>query len=123
MLIECILVSASLCHAVHDRPVMALTAAQSAVLVADGYTTRQRVRLGYTETDPLARMFLGGRPTWAGMAPLGAVQCLLETWLAERMHTSRNRWVRRMWWLPQSVGISGNIWGIRTNSVTPGAVP
>jgi hypothetical protein len=123
MIIECILLSASLCRATHDKPVMALALSQTAALVADGITTREQVRLGYTETDPLTRAVLGSRPTWARMAPLGAVQCLLETWLAERMRTSTHRWIRRLWWLPQSVGIGGNIWGVETNLRKARALP
>lgn len=115
MFIECILLSASLCHALRDKPVLALGVAQSAALVTDGITTEQRVHRGYTETDPVTKLVLGARPTWGGMAPLGAAQCLLETWLAERMRMSRYKWVRRLWWVPQSVGISGNTWGAREN--------
>ena len=44
MIIECILLSASLCRATHDKPVLALALTQSAALVADGITTRQRVQ-------------------------------------------------------------------------------
>jgi hypothetical protein len=123
VLIECILLSASLCRAAHDKPVMALAFSQSAVLVADGITTRQRVQLGYTELDPVTRVFLGSRPSWARMAPLGALQCLLETWLAERMRTSTHKWIRRLWWLPQSVGIAGNTWGVETNTRSARALP
>jgi hypothetical protein len=115
MLIECILLSASLCHALRDKPVLTLGVAQSAALVTDGITTRERVQQGYTETDPVTRLVLGPKPSWGAMAPLGAAQCLLETWLAERMRTSRYKWVRRIWWVPQSVGISGNVWGAREN--------
>jgi len=115
MLIECILLFASLCHAMRDKPVLVLGVAQSAALLTDGITTEQRVQRGYTETDPVTRLVLGAKPTWGGMAPLGAAQCLLETWLAERMHASRYRWVRRLWWVPQTIGISGNIWGAREN--------
>jgi hypothetical protein len=116
MIIECILLSVSLCRAVHDKPVVALGLSQSAVLVADGVTTRDRVGLGYTETDPVTRLFLGRRPTWGAMAPLGTLQSILEMWLAERMRTSRNKWMRRLWWVPQSVGITGNAWGVQQNS-------
>lgn len=123
MIIECILLSASLCHATRDKPVMALALSQSAALVADGVTTRERVRLGYKELDPVTRVFLGSKPTWARMAPLGAVQCLLETWLAERMRTSTHKWIRRLWWLPQSAGIGGNIWGVETNTSGLRAAP
>jgi hypothetical protein len=123
MLIECILLSASLCHALRDKPVLVLGAAQSAALISDGITTQQRVRQGYIETDPLTKLFLGAKPGWAGMAPLGAAQCLLETWLAERMHTSRHKWVRRFWWVPQTVGIGGNLWGVSENVRTFRAGP
>jgi hypothetical protein len=116
MLIECILLSASLCRAIHDKPVLALGMAQSAALVADGVTTTERVRQGYTETDSVTKLFLGSRPKWAGMAPLGAAQCLLETWLAERMRSSSHKWIRRFWWVPQSVGIGGNTWGAQANA-------
>lgn len=85
MIIECILLSASLCRATHDKPVMVLGLSQSAVLVADGITTRERVRLGYTEFDPLARAVLGNRPTWARMAPMGVVQSLPRD-MARRAH-------------------------------------
>ena len=123
MIMECILLSASLCRATHDKPVMTLALSQSTALLADGVTTRERVRLGYTKFDPVTKIFLGSRPTWARMAPLGVVQCLLETWLAERMRTSTHKWIRRFWWLPQSVGIGGNIWGVQSNSTRPRAVP
>ena len=123
MIIECILLSVSLCRATHDKPVLALGLAQSAALVADCVTNRQRVQLGYTEFDPVTKIFLGSRPTWGRMAPLGAVQCLLETWLAERMRTSTHKWIRRFWWVPQSVGISGNIWGVGANSTNVRALP
>jgi hypothetical protein len=123
MLIECILLSSSLCRATRDKPVMELGLSQAAVLVADGVTTREQVRLGYTEADPLARSILGSRPTWARMAPLGALQCLLETYLAERMRRSPHRWIRGLWWLPQSVGIGGNIWGVETNTRNARASP
>ena len=63
MIIECILLSVSLCRATHDKPVIALGLAQSAALVADGITTRERVHLGYTEFDPVTKIFLGSRPT------------------------------------------------------------
>jgi hypothetical protein len=123
MLIECILLSASLCRAVHDKSVLALALTQSAALVADGITTRNQVNLGFTERDPVTRAVLGSRPTWARMAPLGALQCLFETWLAERMHTSMHKWIRRLWWLPQSVGIAGSVWGVEANSSYPRALP
>jgi hypothetical protein len=43
------------------------------------------------------------------MAPLGAVQVVAGMWLAERMAKSQHVWLRRLWWLPQTIGIAGNI--------------
>jgi hypothetical protein len=106
---KCIIFSENLCRAFNDRRVFALASLQTAALVYDGVTTRQFLRRGYVEVDPLARVFLGSRPTWGRMAPLGAVQVIGGMWLAERMATSRHVWVRRFWWLPQIAGIAGNV--------------
>jgi hypothetical protein len=81
---------------------------QTAALVSDGVSTRQFLRRGYVEIDPVARIFIGRKPTWARMAPLGAVQVVAGMWLAEQMASSRHDWVRRLWWLPQVIGIAGN---------------
>jgi hypothetical protein len=104
----CFLVVPGLCAAAKNRPILALATLQSAALIADGVTTRQYLTRGYVEVDPFARILLGRKPTWARMAPLGTVQVLAGMWLAERMQTSRHEWIRRLWWLPQIVGIAGN---------------
>jgi len=116
---RCILFSATLCRAVHDKPVLALTAVQSGLLVSDGVTTRQVVRRGYSEIDPIARLFIGTKPTWGRMAPIGAAQVIAGTWLAERMRTSRHVWIRRFWWAPQAAGIAGNAWATGHNLALP----
>jgi len=77
-------------------------------LVFDGVATRQFIRRGYSEVDPVTKIFIGSKPTWGRMAPLGAVQVVAGMWLAERMKTSQHIWVRRFWWLPQLMGIAGN---------------
>ncbi len=105
---RCLLFVESFCQAVKKKPLLALTAMQTAALVSDGVTTRQFLRRGYTEVDPVARMLIGSRPTWARMAPLGAVQVAAGMWLAERMESSQHPWVRRFWWLPQVMGIAAN---------------
>jgi hypothetical protein len=106
---KCILFSQNLCRAFEDRRVFALGTVQTAALVSDGVTTRQFLRRGYVEVDPLTRVFLGTRPTWGRMAPLGAVQVIGGMWIAERMATSRHVWVRRFWWLPQIMTTAGNV--------------
>lgn len=108
MIVACILLSATLCRAVKDKPVMLLTAASSASLMADGITTKALERRGYQESDPIARFLIGRHPTWARMTAAGLPLVIGETWLAERMRTSRHKWERKLWWLPQTVQIGAN---------------
>jgi len=105
---RCVIFNNSLCRALSDKRVIALAAVQTGALVSDGVTTRQFLHRGYTEVDPVARVFLGSKPTWGRMAPLGALQVAAGMWLAERMAVSRRPWIRRFWWLPQVLGIAGN---------------
>ena len=106
---KCVLLEKNLCGAVKNRPVVLLGALQTGALISDGVTTRQYLHRGYVEVDPLTRAFLGRTPTWSRMAPLGAVQVIAGMWLAERMSKSQHVWVRRLWWLPQTIGIAGNV--------------
>jgi hypothetical protein len=113
--IKCLLLEVTLCHAVHDKPILALTTVQTVVLVSDGVTTRQFVKRGYVEVDPLTRILIGRKPTWGRMAPLGAVQIVASVWVAERMKTSRHIWVRRLWWMPQIIEIAANGFSAKSN--------
>lgn len=106
---RCVLFEKTLCGALRNRRIVMLGAAQTGALIADGVTTRQYLHRGYVEVDPLTRAFLGRTPTWSRMAPLGAVQVVAGMWLAERMSKSEHLWVRRLWWLPQTVGFGGNV--------------
>ena len=106
---KCVLFERSLCGALKNTPVVLLGTIQTGALISDGVTTRQYLHRGYVEVDPLTRAFLGRTPTWSRMAPLGAVQVIAGMWLAERMSKSQHVWVRRLWWLPQTIGIAGNI--------------
>jgi hypothetical protein len=106
---RCVLFDRNLCGALKNTPVVLLGAVQTGALISDGVTTRQYLHRGYVEVDPLTRAFLGRTPTWSRMAPLGAVQVIAGMWLAERMSKSQHVWVRRLWWLPQTIGIAGNI--------------
>jgi hypothetical protein len=105
---KCVIFNETLCHALKNRRIDVLATLQTAMLVSDGATTRQFLRRGYVEVDPITRLFIGRKPTWARMAPLGAVQVVAGMWLAERMSMSRHQWVRRFCWLPQMIGIAGN---------------
>lgn len=106
---RCVLLEKNLCSGLKNTHVVLLGAIQTGALISDGVTTRQYLRRGYVEVDPLTRAFLGRTPTWSRMAPLGAIQVFAGIWLAERMSKSQHRWVRRLWWLPQTIGIGGNV--------------
>lgn len=102
--------------AIHDKPVLILSTAQVSLATWDGFTTRSFVRRGYEEGDPLVKWAIGTRPTWKRMAPMGAAQSIGLMLIAERMRQSHHKWVRRLWWVPQSIQISGNIFGVQSNT-------
>jgi len=102
---NCFLLVVTLCAAIHDKPVAALTAAHTAAIVADGITTRQFVKRGEKENFPITDVILGQRPTWARMAPIGAVLVIGQMYLAERMRRSHNDFLRHVWWIPQVFSI------------------
>lgn len=112
---RCALLSPTLCAAVHDKPVMLLTALHTAAIVDDGISTAANIGDGATEGDPVARLFIGKHPTWKRMAPAGAGEIIAETWVAERMKTSNHKWVRRIWWVPQVADITVNVYGMSYN--------
>jgi hypothetical protein len=112
---KCIFVSGSLCAAVRDRSILALTATQTALSIADGVTTIGFVKHGYVEVDPISRILVGRRPTWSRMAPIGAIQIIASMWLAGRMKTSSHPWIRRTWWLPQLLQIGASAFGTANN--------
>lgn len=107
MLVECLLLSVSLCKAVRSRPIVTLASAQTAALVMDGMTTARFAKLGYPEVDPVARIFIGTRPTWYRMAPTGVALVTAQMWLAYRLKTSHH-WERHIWWLPLVIGTAAN---------------
>jgi hypothetical protein len=105
---RCILFNQSLCGAMKNKPVVALAMLQTAALISDGITTRQYLDRGYVEVDPLTKILIGSKPTWARMAPLGMVQVFAGMWMAQQMASSQHVWVRRFRWLPQIAGIAAN---------------
>lgn len=70
----------------------------------------------YREVDPFIRPFAHSAALYPVMqiAPLGL------DWLATRMATSRNRWLRRIWWLPQAASTAGFLWSGVHNLRLPG---
>lgn len=95
-----------------DKAESILAATQGFFLVSDGIVTRASARYGNNEEiNPAVRLLTGPYPTWNRMAPLGAVQEIAGIWLGTEMKRSRNRFFRRAWWVPQVLGIGGNLSG------------
>jgi uncharacterized membrane protein len=69
-----------------------LTVGTIAAVTFDGITTRQEIKNGNMELDPLARHFLGVHPTYARMIPLGAAEVIGAALLARRF--PKMRWLQ-----------------------------
>ena len=94
-----------------DKEASALLVIQTGFLISDGITTRKNILMGQTEIDPFARALLGPRPTWNRMIPIGATVALGSYYLGAKMHRSDNKFVRHIWWIPQAVVLTGNVYG------------
>src|SRR5579864_9833268 len=102
-----------------DKAESILALTQGFFLVSDGIITRASVQSGgVEEINPAVRALTGPYPTWNRMAPLGAVQEIVGIWLGTEMKRSRNRFFRRTWWIPQAVGIGGNLSGAAYGIIT-----
>jgi len=69
----------------------------------DAWSTRRAITAGAgTETNPVLRPFAHSGALYAATQ----ASPLLMDYLGKRMLTSQHGWVRKMWWLPQTVGAS-----------------
>jgi len=67
----------------------------------DAYSTRLAISGGYgTEGNPFLRPFANSGALYAATQ----VSPIVMDYIGKRMMVSQNRWVRRMWWLPQAAG-------------------
>lgn len=74
--------------------------------VFDAWSTRRAVSRGYgTEANPLLRPFANSGAMYAATQ----VSPVLMDFLGKRMITSRHRWVRRVWWVPQAAGMGMSV--------------
>ncbi|HXN22485.1 MAG TPA: hypothetical protein VOA41_07055 [Candidatus Dormibacteraeota bacterium] len=83
-----------------------LLAAGHTAATFDAYSTRRVIsRNTGTERNPLLRPFANSNSLYV------AVQAspLLMDYLGRKMMKSESSWVRRMWWLPQSVGTAASL--------------
>ena len=78
-----------------------LMAAGHGAAAFDAYSTRLAISGNYaTETNPLLRPFSHSGAMYAAAQVSPAVM----DFIGKRMMVSENRWVRKMWWLPQVAG-------------------
>lgn len=78
---------------------IALSAAQHAAAAFDAYSTRDAISHGATELDPLMRPFANSSGIYAAIQVMPAAL----DFTARRMQRSPNNFIRRIWWVPQSV--------------------
>jgi len=87
------------------RAWIALSVAQHGAAFLDAYSTRQAIGTGATEQNPLLRPFASSPAMYFATQ----VQPLVLDYVARRMQLSRNGFVRRMWWVPQSSGMAFSV--------------
>jgi hypothetical protein len=69
----------------------------------DAWSTKRAVSGGYgQESNPLLRPFAGSNAIYAATQVSPAVM----DFIGKRMMVSQNKWVRKMWWVPQVAGAS-----------------
>jgi hypothetical protein len=129
VLIECILISSSLCQSVKakpaklvlerkqnaivavlkDRPVVTLMTVDVIAKTMDYRQTQRDFLLGgFQEHNAMLRPMLG-HP--AAMYAYGAAYAMGAAWVGHKMRTSRFGIMRKLWWLPQTYSIEQNVYG------------
>jgi hypothetical protein len=94
--------------AIHETPTQrkvwyALAFAGHSGAAFDAWSTRRAISSGAgAEANPLLRPFAHSGALYAATQVSPAVMDLL----GKKMMTSQHKWVRRMWWLPQTAGAS-----------------
>src|SRR5712664_1864224 len=81
----------------------------------DAYSTRLALSGNYgTESNPLLRPFAHSGALYAATQ----VSPVVMDFIGKRMMVSENRWVRKMWWLPQVAGSGFSVFaGVHNLSV------
>ena len=78
---------------------IALSLLQHGAAAFDAYSTRDAISHGAIEADPLMRPFAGSSGIYAAIQ----VMPVALDFTARRMQHSPNNFIRRIWWVPQSV--------------------
>jgi len=96
------------------REWLALMILEHSAAAFDAYSTRGAISRGAKEEDPMMRPFAHSPAIYAAIQVGPA---LLDV-LARRMQRSQYNFVRRTWWVPQSVSTGGSIFsGVHNLSV------
>jgi hypothetical protein len=77
-----------------------LSAVSSSAAAIDAYSTRRSITAGNVEADPTMKPFANSPAIYAATQ----ASPLVMDYVAMKMQRSRNLFVRRMWWLPQTTG-------------------
>jgi hypothetical protein len=83
------------------RQWIALLIAQHAAAAFDAYTTRDAISRGAVEQDPLMRPFANSSGIYAAIQ---ACPVALD-FAARHMQRSDNNFIRRTWWVPQTISM------------------
>jgi hypothetical protein len=85
---------------------LALTIASSGAAVFDAWSTRRAISGGYgTESNPMLRPFSHSNAMYAATQ----VSPLVMDFVGRKMMSSRHLMLRRLWWLPQSAGMTFSV--------------
>ena len=95
----------------------ALLFGSSGAAAFDAWSTRRAISEGYgTESNPLLRPFAHSGAMYAATQ----VSPLVLDFVGRKMMTSRHEWMRKMWWVPQSAGMSTSLAaGVHNVGVVP----
>src|SRR5260370_3045480 len=83
----------------------------------DAWSTRRAISGNYgTESNPLLRPFAHSGALYVATQ----ISPALMDYLVQHMMVSQHRWVRKMWWLPQTAGMGGSLAsGVHNVGVVP----
>lgn len=102
-----------------SKPANVLTGVHATAAFADTWSTQRtftacaRYSWHCWEQNPITRPFqTNGQPLAYTSTYWGSVGA---AWVGNKMHRSNNRVIRRLWWVPQVVGIGAHAYGINHN--------
>lgn len=94
-----------------------LAATSSGAAAFDAWSTRRAISQGYgTESNPFLRPFSHSNALYA----VTQVSPAVMDYIGKRMMVSQNRWIRRLWWVPQAAGSGFSVFaGVHNTNLVP----